>query len=204
MKPKPPSSATYSDDRHLWRAFKSGDRRAYSSIYHQQVRVLFAYGCKLSPRRELVKDCIQDLFYYLWEHREGLGDTDNVRLYLLTALRRSLLARLKSIATSRPLPNRSLITPSYETEWIEQQTTQDQLAGLTQSMQSLPNRQREAVFLKYYQNLNTEEIATTMCINRRAVYKLLTKAIANLRRSWPTISSSKVNTIAGIALLLLF
>ena len=204
MRPKH-SSTTYSNDSHLWRAFKSGDRRAYSSIYHQQVRVLFTYGCKLSHRRELVKDCIQDLFYHLWEHRKGLSDTDNVRLYLLTALRRRLLAQLKSATTQRPLlDHSSTTTPSYETEWIEQQTTQDRLVGLTQSMQSLPNRQREAVFLKYYQNLSTEEIATTMCINRRAVYKLLTKAIANLRRSWPTTSNIRVTTVTGVALALLF
>ena len=204
MRLKYHSPTSYSDDKQLWRAFKSGDRHAYSLIYHQQVRLLFAYGCKLSNQRELIKDCIQDLFYYLWEHREGLSDTDNIRRYLLTALRRSLLTQLKSTAIQYPLLVNSPTTPSYETEWIEQQTAEDQLAGLTQSIQTLPDRQREAVFLKYYQNLSTEEIAATMCINRRAVYKLLAKAIANLRRSWPAMSSIKITILIGIALALSF
>ena len=162
------------------------------------------YGCKLSNQRELIKDCIQDLFYYLWEHREGLSDTDNIRRYLLTALRRSLLTQLKSTAIQYPLLVNSPTTPSYETEWIEQQTAEDQLAGLTQSIQTLPDRQREAVFLKYYQNLSTEEIAATMCINRRAVYKLLAKAIANLRRSWPAMSSIKTTILIGVTPALSF
>ena len=173
-------------------------------MYNQQVVVLFRYGCKLSHQRDLVKDCIQDLFYHLWERREGLGDTNNIRLYLFAALRRSIIARLKSAPVQSQFPIDQFATPSPETEWIDEQTTEDQLATLAKSMQILPNRQREALFLKYYQNLSTEEIAITMSINRRAVYKLLAKAIANLRHSWSKMGRTSTMIVNGSFLLSLF
>ena len=180
------------DEQQLWKAFKQGSQRAYATIYHQQVRVLFSYGSKIVNDRDLVKDSIQDLFYYLWEHRSGLSDTDNIRCYLFTALRRNLVSQTtQRLANQRldqlPWASAQEVSPSYETQWIEQQTAEEHQQGLQEILRALPERQREAVFLKYYQDMSTEEMAAIMNINRRAVYKLLTKAIRNLQQAWPTV-----------------
>ena len=175
------------DEQQLWKAFKQGNQRAYATIYHQQVRVLFSYGSKIVNDRDLVKDSIQDLFYYLWEHRSGLSDTDNIRRYLFTALRRNLVSQTTQPLDQLSRANAQEVSPSYEIQWIEQQTAEEHQQGLQEVLRTLPERQREAVFLKYYQDMSTEEMAAIMNINRRAVYKLLTKAIRNLQQAWPTV-----------------
>ena len=198
------------DEQQLWKAFKQGNQRAYATIYHQQVRVLFSYGSKIVNDRDLVKDSIQDLFYYLWEHRSGLSDTDNIRRYLFTVLRRSLVSQTTQRLVTQRLATQPLdqlsranaqeVSPSYETQWIEQQTAEEHQQGLQEVLRTLPERQREAVFLKYYQDMSTEEMAAIMNINRRAVYKLLTKAIRNLQQAWPTVMT-KIATSWSFCLL---
>ncbi|MGB3780565.1 MAG: sigma-70 family RNA polymerase sigma factor [Tunicatimonas sp.] len=192
------------DDQQLWQDFKQGKRSAYATVYHEQVRVLFAYGMKVVNDRDLVKDSIQDLFYYLWEHRSGLGDTDNIRRYLFTALRRNLVSQaaeqLSVQSISQVTGTRVQETsPSYESQWIEQQTSEAHQQKLQAALYRLPKRQREAVFLKYYQDMSTDEMAAVMDINRRAVYKLLTKAIRNLQQTWP-IAISKIATACLLCL----
>ena len=46
----------------VWSRFRSGDQDAFSEIYQKFIDALFAYGCKMTRDRELVKDCIQDIF----------------------------------------------------------------------------------------------------------------------------------------------
>ncbi len=186
MNNQKPADDPLPTDQQLWQAFKQGDKEAYAQIYHLQIRGMFHYGMSIGQDRDLVKDCIHDLFYYLWEHRPGLGETDNIRRYLYTALRREIIVQLKRTSQSATpaLPTYAAFTPAFETEWIEQQTTQRNCAQLREAIRALPRRQQEAVFFKYYQEMDGSEIAEVMHIHRRAVYKLLGKAIRNLRRWW--------------------
>lgn len=48
-------------------------------------------------------------------------------------------------------------------------------------MASLTARQREAVFLKFHENLSYEEIAEVMDISVKATYKLMAIALSELR-----------------------
>lgn len=181
-------------DEQLWKEFRQGSQSAYAAIYQQQVRVLFSYGCKITDDRDLVKDSIQDLFYYLWERRGSLGKTDNIRRYLFAALRRNLVSQLRQ----SPHPSESVseeVVPSFETQCIDEQIANEQQHGLQQVLRTLPERQREAIYLKYYQEMSTEEMATIMGINRRAIYKLLTKALRNLRQAWPTALTKIATTL---------
>ena len=45
----------------VWTNFRKGDAYAFKEIYNQYVDFLYAYGTKLTPDFDLVKDCIHDL-----------------------------------------------------------------------------------------------------------------------------------------------
>lgn len=86
-------------DPALWQAFKQGDRVAFERIYEQHIQPLINYGYKITTDRNLIQDCIQDLFVELWESRERLTNTDSVRFYLLKALRNKLIRHLQATPT---------------------------------------------------------------------------------------------------------
>ena len=52
-------------DKILWEAFKQGDELAFIRIYKNYSKLLYDYGCKYSPDKEMVRDCLQDFFLYL-------------------------------------------------------------------------------------------------------------------------------------------
>lgn len=194
MKQLPSQSDQPPSDAVLWRAFKRGDREAYATIYHQYVRLLFQYGCRLSSNRELVKDAIQDMFYYLWEHRSSLGDVQQIQYYLVTALRRKII-ELKKSEFSSEIDDQAITVPSAEIQCIERETERDNLRYLHQGMHNLTERQREAIFLRYYQNMPVQEIAQVMHVQRRAVYQLLTGAIRSLTTSWPEMAKNMIKLL---------
>lgn len=55
------------DDKVLWNLLVKGDQKALEILYQRYYSLLLNYGLKCSTDRELVKDCIQDLFINLYK-----------------------------------------------------------------------------------------------------------------------------------------
>jgi hypothetical protein len=80
------------NENRYWQDFIAGNREAFKVLYDGYADALFSYGCLYSRDRDLVKDCLHDLFVDLDRYRTGLNPDVNVRAYLLASLRRKLLA----------------------------------------------------------------------------------------------------------------
>jgi len=59
-------------DRQLWQALKNGDEQALETLFRTHWVFLRDYGARLSGRRELAEDAIQEVFLRLWEKRRFL------------------------------------------------------------------------------------------------------------------------------------
>ena len=86
----------------------AGDDDAYASLYEEYVQDLYQYGLCFTSDTELVKDCIQDLFVYLYANRSHLGVSCQVKTYLLVSLKhnicRSLLRSQKYDSLEEEIP----------------------------------------------------------------------------------------------------
>lgn len=76
-------------------AFQSGDVSAFSTLYDMHINLLFNYGCKLTTDKELLKDCIHDVFVKLYTKKAELGIIDNFKSYLLISLKNKLCDELR-------------------------------------------------------------------------------------------------------------
>lgn len=63
----------------------------------------------------------------------------------------------------------------------KQETEAFNNANLSKSLNKLPKRQKEAIYLKYYTGLNAKEIAEIMEINYQSVVNLIHKGIKSLK-----------------------
>ena len=61
-------------------AFQSGDVNAFSRLYDMHINLLFNYGCKLTTDKELLKDCIHDVFVKLYTKKAELGIIEHNRV----------------------------------------------------------------------------------------------------------------------------
>ncbi len=74
-----------------WRGMIEGDTSVFLTIYQDQYQALFSYGYSIAADKELVKDCIQEVFLEIWKTRKTITtDVGNVRSYLFTWLRRKI------------------------------------------------------------------------------------------------------------------
>jgi RNA polymerase sigma factor (sigma-70 family) len=174
-------------DSQLWLALQAGDKLALSTLAEKYYRPLFHYGSKFSPDKDLIKDCIQDLFLTLWEKKEALQGVLSVKPYLFSSFRNNFLKKSrKELKLSDVSENAFYFDEDQipDKQLIQFETNQQLQDWLHKAIGQLPKRQSEALYLRYYENLSYEEIAGVMGLNRQAVANYLQYAIQKLRNHW--------------------
>ncbi|MBD2756311.1 RNA polymerase sigma factor [Spirosoma validum] len=177
-----------SDDHVLWQLFRAGDKQALGVLAERYYRALKHYGLKFMVDGAVVEDCIQELFLQLWQNRLQINETESVRHYLLKGLRHHILQHLRSqkrVQYDELDWDTSVVADvDSETLLIRQET----LVNLTKTIQDqlalLPAREREALYLRFYEDLSIPEIAEVMNVNRQSVSNFLQKALSKLRNQW--------------------
>ena len=69
----------------LWDCFRKGNRLAYAYLYKKYIYLLLSYGMQLTPDRELVKDCAQEVFIRLYTYKETIKP-EQIKVYLLVCM----------------------------------------------------------------------------------------------------------------------
>ena len=171
----------------LWSAFRSGDEQAFITVFDRFSPAMFNYGCKISSEREVVKDALQELFIEIWQNRKRLGDTDSIKFYLFKSLRRKLLrikAKQRNAAAESYCDDDLMdTTPSHELVLIDEQKLLEKKQKVMRMLNQLSKRQQEVLFLRYFEELNCEQIAAVMSIGKQAVYNLIYHALAELKKA---------------------
>jgi len=176
---------TSGDKCDQWDQIQAGNKKALDQLFNRYVNILYGYGCALTPDRELVKDSIQDLFLNIWERRDHLPAIERTQPYLQKALRQIIFRKLAAsnnhtYSSHEPLD----ITVSREAKWVADEEQLIQSHQVDHILKSLPPRQREIVFLKFYQNMSYEDIALNMGISyqvaRNSLYRTMKKLRAQL------------------------
>ena len=179
---------TAESDEMIWWAFKDGDKDALAALYFRYIKILIEYGNRISHDKDLVKDCIHDLFIEIWNSKENLSVPRSVKAYLLICVQRKIIRsknrkRMAQVEVYQ-LPDTQLVD-SKEDELISDQHSKDQQNALKLAMGNLTKRQQEAIYLKFYANLSYSEIVAIMNISADAIYNLISKAIDVLQREIP-------------------
>ena len=177
------------NNKQLWVAFKSGEEKAFSKLFHDYYFRLYHYGLKLVQEKELVKDVLQDFYLYLFESRESLADeVNNVTSYLLASFRRRLLReinnrRVEKTRQNEASPEDYLFVIGIEEIIIKKESKAQNKKTVVRLLSELPPRQREILYLKYYMDLTLPEIADTLSISYQVVANHLYRALKKLKGS---------------------
>ena len=170
---------------------------------------LYDYGVKLTGGdTNLAKDCIQETFVAFWQHRDEWDTLGSVRAYLLVCLRRKVIDAHR--ARQRFVPTLTL-TDSDE-EFVAQTDfafNPDEAEGqestphgpLAQALDRLTRRQREAIFLRFFQELDYPDVARVMGVRERTVYNLVHEGLQQLRHQLPSRRVLLAGLSAGLLLL---
>jgi len=172
--------------KNLWVSLKKGNEEALTKLFCIYYTPLFTYGIKIIPNEEVVKDCIQELFVTLWDRRTNINQAHSVKSYLLSSLRRTILRKLQK-QKKQYERNKKYLDDFFEDSLNAEQMIinfekkEQDLYKLKKAIDSLGKRHREAIYLKFYEGLNNNEIAVIMNINRQSVYNYVSDGICQLQ-----------------------
>jgi RNA polymerase sigma factor (sigma-70 family) len=170
-----------------WQALKNGKPEALSAIFHEYYASLFQYGQKLTNYdTELTKEIIQDLFFKLWERRSNLGDVRSVKTYLFTAFRRILIDKSRHFKVEEAYTASFNPTDAWgnspEDDFLFEEKRLTDAQKLKKAILKLPNRVREAITLRYFEEMSYHDIAEVMELKERTVYNFVHEGLTLLRR----------------------
>ncbi len=150
----------------------SKEKSVFETVFLQYHSVLQSYGLSLVRDHSLVEDSIQELFIYIYEKDIDLENITNIKAYLFISLRRRILSKKQFFSISI-----SDITEDHES--IED--PKDENNRIQVLLSALPTRQREAIYLKFFNKLSAKEIAEVMEIKPQVVANTLFKALKKLK-----------------------
>lgn len=197
---------TADSDEDLWEHLLQSDKDALYQLYTRFYQPLLSFGLKYNTDADFVKDAINQLFLYLWEKRGGLQAARNVRNYLYTSLRRQLAREVlqhNHVSTDLLDDAGQPLVPSREESWIEEQEVAERSLLMATAINKLPARQRQLLFMKYYEMLSYEEMAGKTGLTVRSIYNKVHEAIVRLRQDLDHPNPTSGKSLPHSILLLL-
>ena len=172
------------DDETLWILLLKGNMMTLELLYRRYYDLLLNYGLKFCQDKELVKDCIQDLFVKLHQSR-NLSGTDHVRTYLLRSIKNLLMDKLSSIKLMEDIDEIGfdLKIDDSELAFLFHKNDDDLRLSrqLLNAYRQLPENQREAIYLRYVKGFSYREIAEVLAIAPQSGMNLVSRGLSKLR-----------------------
>lgn len=157
-----------------------------TQLYDTHIDNLFMFGTKFTSDRELIKDCIQDVFVRLFNKGKELDKVDNIESYLYVSLRNRINDEFRrqthlsddeiTDLNMRPLTE----SDEYDLERIDEDHNR-QLA-MTQYISNLSPRQQQIIRLFYIEERKYDDICQIMGINYQSVRNLMHRSMSRLKK----------------------
>lgn len=166
-------------EKERWKYIEQGNIEVYSETYVFYYKKLYNYGRKFTDNTTLIEDAIQSVFVMLWKDREKLQNIHYPNSYIFYSFRNNILKekrKLQKVAFQREEEEFGI------DDIIMNKEAADELSKrLQKALASLTPRQREAIFLRFYEGLSFEEVAWIINISVKATYKLIARSLLKLK-----------------------
>ena len=173
----------------LFTRFLSGEEEAFGELYRTFYNRLLRYGHIVVDDPTIVEDTIQDLFIWLWENHPKATHIQDIEIYLFQSLKKNLWKKMGTTKRSQRLSNvlsfpplQDTSQPSAEQSLIEGETQEFNRAWVRKQLQNLPQRQQEVLYLRYFEGLNYEEIATVVNVSNQVARNYASRALKMIRK----------------------
>ena len=152
--------------------------RVVTAIYSEHYRSLVRLAAFLVRDNATAEEVVQDSFVAMHGAWRRLRDTDKALSYL----RQSVVNRSRSVLRHRVVVDKNTPKPPPDMPSAEHGAiVQLERSAVVTALRTLPERQREALVLRYYGDMSEAQIASVMGISRGAVKSHTARAMGALR-----------------------
>ena len=162
-----------------------GDHGAFEVLVRRHTDKFFGLAYRTVADRDLAADIVQKSFIKLWQYPARFDPSSGAsfttwfyRVVLNEA--RDALRRQKRLGVHVSVDGLSLAFEQPE-ETALQQEKEEKFETLEREIQSLPDRQKDALNLCFYEGLSNKEAASVLGVGVKALESLLMRGKARLK-----------------------
>lgn len=147
----------------------AGDERAFGRLYDRSVSMLFTLAVRILGDRDDAAELLQDVYQEVWRkvvrYDAGRGTP---MAWLITLTRSRAIDRLRARAsrgfgvTASIDESRAMELPDGQASPLEVGASRELRGSVAKALAELPEGQREALELAYYEGLSHREIAARL------------------------------------------
>lgn len=165
--------------KQYWEAFVAGDADAFRALHDLTYDELFRYAHRLTGQTATIRDALQEMYIAIWKRKDKQPPVREPWVFLLTALRHKIIDEARK---NRTIEVKTEPQPSPETEYLAEEADRIRAEWLSEKLNTLPERQREAIHLRYRVVLGYTEIAEVMGVGQQVAYNYVNRGIKTLRK----------------------
>lgn len=180
------------DIRLLIKKIKTGDKEAFKKLFLEYYDPLSNFAWRYIKSVHIAEELVQEAFLSIWESREMLDSSKNIKSYLYQIVRNKALNHLKH----------KDVVEKYNTQidWlnsvsISQMHDFDEqpefIEAAQEAIESLPDGARRIYKLHRKDGLTYKEIAEVLDISIRTVESQMSRALEKLRNNLSEYLSDK-------------
>lgn len=166
-----------------YRRFLAGDREGLKELVALYQRALIAFIDGYVRDEALAEDVEIDVFFELYKRKKPFDEAGGAafKTYLFKIARNKALNAVKKRSRRRELPLEAAAgVPSEENAEVAL-LRKIRADAVHNALEKLPENYREALYLKYFEQLSPEEICAVTGRRKKQVYNLLDRGRAALR-----------------------
>ncbi|MFH0989497.1 MAG: RNA polymerase sigma-70 factor [bacterium] len=170
-------------DNDITEGIRRGDLESFSELFRSYYEPLYYFAARYVRDPGAAENIVQEFFVKLWDVRQSLQITSNLKSYLYTSVKNSCLNYLKhqSFFTSLEFEEDRVDTTNPQPDT---QLERNELAeALEKAIKKLPPKCRQIFSMAKYDNLSYQEIAEIEKVSINTVKTQLKRAIKSLSKS---------------------
>ena len=175
------------NDSQLIREIKDGNAELYSQLIRRYERKIlaFIYNMLKSAKLEnMAEDLCQETFYKAYRSLKTFREVEaSFSTWLYTIARNTVLSELRKHKSIRISLEESGYTPQADFDTIPEQTIlrNEKVTMVRQAINNLPEKQRSALILREYNQLDYQEISNILGQTVSSVKSLLFRARSSVK-----------------------
>jgi len=183
------AAAAAAIDMQLMNRLAAGDRDAISELYDRHAARVYALAHRILRNGTDAEDVVQEVFSQAWRTAPSYrAERGSVTAWLLVMARTRAIDRIRSRPRSEQALDESDYQrlPSGETPVTEDLIANERAESVRSALMHLPDDQRSALELAYFEGLSQSEIAAKLRTPLGTIKTRMRAALATLRRSLRT------------------
>lgn len=178
-----------SSDADLVRLIKRGLKGAYEELFERYAPRIFRFSLSYLKSEQDAEELVQDVFLKIWERREKLDSTKNLKSFIFKIAVNSIYDFIRRKNIEHAFQDFACAQENTQTDTTWHTVIwEEMLANLDELVKQMPEQRRKIFRMSREKGLSNDEIAKELNLSKRTVENQLYRAIAFLKKHFNTNS----------------